>query len=140
METAASSKQIQKPESKVQKPASTKVKSNMGKKQKLKENKSETPIITKKAGVKSENKKSAGPKKAKIAKLDGKTSQKVGKPVNNQKVKELNGDSTKEGVKKKKGSQFEKKNKMKKKNLKKRMGKNKFKQLKKIIGQDESGQ
>ncbi|XDV39879.1 hypothetical protein PO909_009057 [Leuciscus waleckii] len=141
METAASSEQIQKPESKEQKPASTKAKSNMGKKLKLKQNKSGTPIITKKAGVKSENKKSDGPKKAKIAKLDGKTSKKVEKPVKKQKVKELNGDSTKEVVKeKKKGSQFEKKNIMKKKNLKKRMGKNKFKKLKNILGQDESGQ
>ncbi|XP_077064994.1 28S rRNA (cytosine(4447)-C(5))-methyltransferase [Siphateles boraxobius] len=140
METAASSEQIQKPESKEQKPASTKAKSNMGKKQKLKQNKSETPIITKKAGVKSENKKSDGPKKAKIAKLDGKTSKKVDKPFKKQKVKELNGDSTKEVKEKKKGSQFEKKNKMKKKNLKKRIGKNKFRKLKNILGQDESGQ
>ncbi|KAK7147759.1 hypothetical protein R3I94_010323 [Phoxinus phoxinus] len=137
METAASPEQIQKPQSKEQKPASTTAKSNM-EKQKLKQNKSETPIITKKAGVKAENKKSDGPKKAKIAKLDGKTSKKVEKPVKKQKVKELNGDSTKEVKEKKKGSQFEKKNKMKKKNLKKRIGKNKFKKLKNILGEAES--
>uniref|UniRef100_A0A8C1MZF4 NOP2 nucleolar protein homolog (yeast) n=1 Tax=Cyprinus carpio TaxID=7962 RepID=A0A8C1MZF4_CYPCA len=139
-ETAASSEQIQKPESKQQKPASTPEKSNMGKKQKLKPEKSETPIITKKAGVKSENKKSDGPKKAKIAKLDGETSKKSAKPNKKQKVKELNGDSTKEVViEKKKGSQFEKNNKTKNKNLlkknKNRMGKNKFKKLKNMVGQ-----
>uniref|UniRef100_A0A9J8B535 NOP2 nucleolar protein homolog (yeast) n=1 Tax=Cyprinus carpio carpio TaxID=630221 RepID=A0A9J8B535_CYPCA len=138
--TAASSEQIQKPESKQQKPASTPEKSNMGKKQKLKPEKSETPIITKKAGVKSENKKSDGPKKAKIAKLDGETSKKSAKPNKKQKVKELNGDSTKEVViEKKKGSQFEKNNKTKNKNLlkknKNRMGKNKFKKLKNMVGQ-----
>uniref|UniRef100_A0A9J7YWF8 NOP2 nucleolar protein homolog (yeast) n=2 Tax=Cyprinus carpio TaxID=7962 RepID=A0A9J7YWF8_CYPCA len=123
-----------------QKPASTPEKSNMGKKQKLKPEKSETPIITKKAGVKSENKKSDGPKKAKIAKLDGETSKKSAKPNKKQKVKELNGDSTKEVViEKKKGSQFEKNNKTKNKNLlkknKNRMGKNKFKKLKNMVGQ-----
>uniref|UniRef100_A0A8C2JHD8 NOP2 nucleolar protein homolog (yeast) n=1 Tax=Cyprinus carpio TaxID=7962 RepID=A0A8C2JHD8_CYPCA len=123
-----------------QKPASTPEKSNMGKKQKLKPEKSETPIITKKAGVKSENKKSDGPKKAKIAKLDGETSKKSAKPNKKQKVKELNGDSTKEVViEKKKGSQFEKNNKTKRKNLlkknKNRMGKNKFKKLKNMVGQ-----
>uniref|UniRef100_A0A8C1YT36 NOP2 nucleolar protein homolog (yeast) n=1 Tax=Cyprinus carpio TaxID=7962 RepID=A0A8C1YT36_CYPCA len=139
-ETAASSEQIQKPESKQQKPASTPEKSNMGKKQKLKQKKSEPPIITKKAGVKSENKKSDGPKKAKIAKLDSETSKKSTKPNKKQKVKELNGDSTKEVViEKKKGSQFEKNNKTKNKNLlkknKNRMGKNKFKKLKNMVGQ-----
>uniref|UniRef100_A0A8C1N4Z7 NOP2 nucleolar protein homolog (yeast) n=1 Tax=Cyprinus carpio TaxID=7962 RepID=A0A8C1N4Z7_CYPCA len=107
---------------------------------KLKPEKSETPIITKKAGVKSENKKSDGPKKAKIAKLDGETSKKSAKPNKKQKVKELNGDSTKEVViEKKKGSQFEKNNKTKNKNLlkknKNRMGKNKFKKLKNMVGQ-----
>uniref|UniRef100_A0A8C2JJ06 NOP2 nucleolar protein homolog (yeast) n=1 Tax=Cyprinus carpio TaxID=7962 RepID=A0A8C2JJ06_CYPCA len=107
---------------------------------KLKPEKSETPIITKKAGVKSENKKSDGPKKAKIAKLDGETSKKSAKPNKKQKVKELNGDSTKEVViEKKKGSQFEKNNKTKRKNLlkknKNRMGKNKFKKLKNMVGQ-----
>ncbi|KAI2655500.1 putative 28S rRNA (cytosine-C(5))-methyltransferase [Labeo rohita] len=99
MQTAASSEQIQKPESKRQKPASTPEKSNMGKKQKL------------------EKKKSDGPKKAKIAKLDGEASKKSEKPKK-QKVKELNGDSTKEvGKEKKKGSQSEKKNKNKTKKL-----------------------
>uniref|UniRef100_A0A671KAG5 Probable 28S rRNA (cytosine(4447)-C(5))-methyltransferase n=1 Tax=Sinocyclocheilus anshuiensis TaxID=1608454 RepID=A0A671KAG5_9TELE len=116
-ETAASSEQIQKPESKQQKPASTPEKSNMGKKQKLKQKKSEPPIITKEAGVKSENKKSDGPKKAKIPKLDGEASKKSEKPDEKQKVKELNGDSTKEaGKEKKEKSQLEKKkNKMKSK-------------------------
>ncbi|KAK9960582.1 hypothetical protein ABG768_008429 [Culter alburnus] len=141
METAASSKQIQKPESKEQKPASTPAKSNMGKNQKLKQKKSEPP--TKKAGVESQNKKADGPKKAKIAKLDGEASKKVEKPDKKQKVKEQNGDSTKgvEEEEKKKGSQFKKKNKSKKRNLRmKRMGKNKFKKLKKMLGQQESGQ
>uniref|UniRef100_A0A673FJH6 SAM-dependent MTase RsmB/NOP-type domain-containing protein n=1 Tax=Sinocyclocheilus rhinocerous TaxID=307959 RepID=A0A673FJH6_9TELE len=145
-ETAASSEQIQKLESKQQKPASTPEKSNMGKKRKLKQKKSETPIITKKAGVKSENKKSDGPKKAKIAKLDGEASKKSEKPNEKQKVKELNGDSTKEVVMvKKEGSPFEKKkNKMKRKSLlkkkKNRMGKNRFKKLKNMVGQQKSGQ
>ncbi|XP_052475087.1 probable 28S rRNA (cytosine(4447)-C(5))-methyltransferase isoform X2 [Carassius gibelio] len=139
-ETAASSEQIQKPESKQQKPNSTPEKSNMGQKQKLKLKKSETPIITKKTGVKAENKKPNGPKKAKIAKLDGETSKKNEKPDKMQKVKELNGDSTKEVVmEKKEGSQFEKKNEMKRKNLLKnntnRMGKNKFRKLKSMVGQ-----
>uniref|UniRef100_A0A672PH22 NOP2 nucleolar protein homolog (yeast) n=1 Tax=Sinocyclocheilus grahami TaxID=75366 RepID=A0A672PH22_SINGR len=143
-ETAASSEQIQKPESKQQKPASTPEKSNMGKKQKLKQKKSEPPIITKKAGVKSENKKSDGPKKAKIPKLDGEASKKSEKPDEKQKVKELNGDSTKEaGKEKKEKSQLEKKkNKMKSKKLlknKDRMGKNKFRKLKNVLGQQESG-
>ncbi|XP_051722593.1 probable 28S rRNA (cytosine(4447)-C(5))-methyltransferase isoform X2 [Ctenopharyngodon idella] len=139
METAASSAQIQKPESKEQKPASTPAKSNMGKKQKLNQKRSEPPIITKKAGVKSQNKKADGPKKAKIAKLDGEASKKVERPDKKQKVKEQNGDSTK-GVEKEKGSQFEKKSKAKRRNLrKKRIGKNKFKKLKKMLGQ-ESGQ
>ncbi|XP_050988260.1 probable 28S rRNA (cytosine(4447)-C(5))-methyltransferase [Labeo rohita] len=120
MQTAASSEQIQKPESKRQKPASTPEKSNMGKKQKL------------------EKKKSDGPKKAKIAKLDGEASKKSEKPKK-QKVKELNGDSTKEvGKEKKKGSQSEKKNKNKTKKLvnknKKRMGKNRFRKLKSMLG------
>ncbi|XP_048009093.1 probable 28S rRNA (cytosine(4447)-C(5))-methyltransferase [Megalobrama amblycephala] len=137
METAASSKQIQKPESKEQKPASTPAKSNMGKNQKLKQKKSEPP--TKKAGVESQNKKADGPKKAKIAKLDGEASKKVEKPDKKQKVTEQNGDSTKgvEEEEKKKGSQFKKKNKSKRR---KRMGKNKFKKLKKMLGQQESGQ
>uniref|UniRef100_A0A671KCV9 Probable 28S rRNA (cytosine(4447)-C(5))-methyltransferase n=1 Tax=Sinocyclocheilus anshuiensis TaxID=1608454 RepID=A0A671KCV9_9TELE len=144
-ETAASSEQIQKPESKQQKPASTPEKSNMGKKQKLKQKKSEPPIITKEAGVKSENKKSDGPKKAKIPKLDGEASKKSEKPDEKQKVKELNGDSTKEaGKEKKEKSQLEKKkNKMKSKKLlkknKDRMGKNKFRKLKNVLGQQESG-
>lgn len=146
-ETAASSKQIQKPESKQQKPSSTPEKSNMGKKQKLKLKKSEPPIITKKAGVKSENKKSDGPRKAKIAKLDGEASKKSEKPDKKQMAKELNGDSTKEaGKEKKEKSQFEKKkkNEMKRKKLlknnKKRMGKNMFRKLKNRLGQQESGQ
>ncbi|KAF4103480.1 probable 28S rRNA (cytosine(4447)-C(5))-methyltransferase [Onychostoma macrolepis] len=146
-ETAASSKQIQKPESKQQKPSSTPEKSNMGKKQKLKLKKSEPPIIAKKAGVKSENKKSDGPRKAKIAKLDGEASKKSEKPDKKQKAKELNGDSTKEaGKEKKEKSQFEKKkNEMKRKQLllknnKNRMGKNKFRKLKNVLGQQESGQ
>ncbi|KAK2903327.1 hypothetical protein Q8A67_008040 [Cirrhinus molitorella] len=130
METAASSEQVQKPESKQQKPTSTPEKSNMGKKQKLK--KSESPIITKK---------SDGPKKAKIAKLDSEASKKSGKPDKTQKVEEVNGDSTKKaGTEKKNGSQFEKKNKMKKKLLKKnqnRMGKNKFKKLKNMLGKQK---
>ncbi|XP_026084800.1 probable 28S rRNA (cytosine(4447)-C(5))-methyltransferase isoform X2 [Carassius auratus] len=139
-ETAASSEQIQNPESKQQKPNSTPEKSNMGQKQKLKPKKSETPIITKKTGVKAENKKPDGAKKAKIAKLDGETSKKNEKPDKMQKVKELNGDSTKEVVmEKKEGSQFEKKNEMKRKNLLKnntnRMGKNKFRKLKSMVGQ-----
>uniref|UniRef100_A0A673HII9 Probable 28S rRNA (cytosine(4447)-C(5))-methyltransferase n=1 Tax=Sinocyclocheilus rhinocerous TaxID=307959 RepID=A0A673HII9_9TELE len=144
-ETAASSEQIQKPESKQQKPASTPEKSNMGKKQKLKQKKSEPPIITKKAGVKSENKKSDGPKKAKIPKLDGEASKKSEKPDEKQKVKELNGDSIKEaGKETKEKSQLEKKkNKMKSKKLlkknKDRMGKNKFRKLKNVLGQQESG-
>lgn len=132
MET--SSGQIQKPDSKEQKPASTPAKSNMGKKQKLNPKTSEPALITKKAGGKSENKKSDGPKKAKIAKLD-EASKKVEKPDKKQKVKEQNGDSAKQVGKEKKGSQFEKKKK-KKKNIKKnRMGKNKFKRLKKLLGQ-----
>uniref|UniRef100_A0A8C2GFH6 NOP2 nucleolar protein homolog (yeast) n=1 Tax=Cyprinus carpio TaxID=7962 RepID=A0A8C2GFH6_CYPCA len=85
-ETAASSEQIQKPESKQRKPSSTPEKSNMGKKQKLKQKKSEPPIIRKKAGVKSENKKSDGPKKAKIPKLDGEASKKSEKPDRNEYV------------------------------------------------------
>uniref|UniRef100_A0A9J7ZB92 NOP2 nucleolar protein homolog (yeast) n=1 Tax=Cyprinus carpio carpio TaxID=630221 RepID=A0A9J7ZB92_CYPCA len=142
-ETAASSEQIQKPESKQRKPSSTPEKSNMGKKQKLKQKKSEPPIIRKKAGVKSENKKSDGPKKAKIPKLDGEASKKSKKPDIKQKVKELNGDSTKEEKKEK--SQLEKKkNKMERKKLLKkninRMGKNKFRKLKNVLGQQESGQ
>lgn len=139
METAASSAQIRKPESKEQKPASTPAKSNMGKKQKLNQKRSKPPIITKKAGGNSQNKKADGPKKAKIAKLDGEASKKVERPDKKQKVKEQNGDSTK-GVAKEKGSQFEKKSKAKRRNLrKKRIGKNKFKKLKKMLGQ-ESGQ
>ncbi|XP_073703296.1 28S rRNA (cytosine(4447)-C(5))-methyltransferase [Garra rufa] len=128
METAASSEQIRKPESKQKKPASTPVKSNMGTKQKLKQKKTESPIITKK---------SDGPKKAKIARLDGEASKKSGKPDKKQKAKDLNGDSTKEaGKEKKKGSPFEKKNKMKKKLLNKnnRMGKNRFSKLKNMLG------
>ncbi|XP_067305211.1 probable 28S rRNA (cytosine(4447)-C(5))-methyltransferase [Pseudorasbora parva] len=136
METATSSEKIQKPESKERKPAASPAKGNMVKKQKLKRNKSQPPIISKKAGVKSENKKSDGPKKAKIAKLDGEASKKIEKP--DKKVKELNGDSSKEVVKeKKKGSQFKKKkNVMKRKS---RIGKNKFNKLKQMLGQ-ESGQ
>ncbi|KAL0172677.1 hypothetical protein M9458_032988, partial [Cirrhinus mrigala] len=76
MQTAASSEKIQKPESKRQKPASTPEKSNMGKKQKLKQKTSVTPTITKK---------SDGPKKAKIAKLDGEASKKNEKPAKKQK-------------------------------------------------------
>ncbi|XP_059423406.1 probable 28S rRNA (cytosine(4447)-C(5))-methyltransferase [Carassius carassius] len=136
-ETAASSVQIQKPESKT---ASNPEKSKMGKEQKLKQKKSEPAIITKKAGVKSENKKSDGPKGAKIPKLDGEASKKSEKPDKKQKVKELNGDSTKEvGKEKKEKSQLEKKkNKMQRKKLlkknKNRMGKNKFRKLKNVLG------
>uniref|UniRef100_A0A8C1ZQR1 NOP2 nucleolar protein homolog (yeast) n=1 Tax=Cyprinus carpio TaxID=7962 RepID=A0A8C1ZQR1_CYPCA len=96
--------------------------------------------------VKSENKKSDGPKKAKIPKLDGEASKKSEKPDRKQKVKELNGDSTKEvGKEKKEKSQLEKKkNKMERKKLLKkninRMGKNKFRKLKNVLGQQESGQ
>ncbi|XP_052435130.1 probable 28S rRNA (cytosine(4447)-C(5))-methyltransferase [Carassius gibelio] len=139
METAASSEQVQKPEPKQQKPTSNPEKSKMGKKQKLKQKKSEPAIITKKTGVKSENKKSDGPKGAKIPKLDEAASKKSEKPDKKQKVKELNGDSTKEvGKEKKEKSQLEKKkNKMQRKKLlknKNRMGKNKFRKLKNVLG------
>lgn len=92
--------------------------------------------------MKSENKKSGGPK---IAKLDGEASKKSEKPDKKQKVKELNGDSIKEvGKEKKEKSQLdEKKNKMKSKKLLKnntnRMGKNRFRKLKNVLGQQESG-
>ncbi|XP_043117214.1 probable 28S rRNA (cytosine(4447)-C(5))-methyltransferase [Puntigrus tetrazona] len=136
-ETAASSGQIQKAESKQQKPSSTPEKSIMGKKQKLKQKKPEPPISTKKAVLKSEKKRADGPKNAKIAKLDGEASKKSQKPDKKQNARELNGNSTK-GKEKKEKSQLEKKNKMKKKKLlknnKNRMGKNKFRKLKKVLG------
>ncbi len=95
--------------------------------------------------MKSETKKSDGPKKAKIAKLDGEASKKSEKPDKKQKVKELNGDSIKEVRKEKKDKSplDEKKNKMKRKKLLKnninRMGKNRFRKLKNVLGQQESG-
>lgn len=144
METGAPSVKIQKTEkieSKGQAPTSTPVKSSTGMKKKLRPNKAEAPIIKRKAGGKPDSKKTEGPKKAKIAKLDGEASKKS--PKFNKKQK-TNGEAKKEVAGEKKvGSPFEKKkNRRNKKNLvnKNRLGKNKFKNLKKMLGQKESGQ
>lgn len=143
METGAPSVKIQKTEkieSKGQAPTSTPVKSSTGMKKKLRPNKAEAPIIKRKAGGKPDSKKTEGPKKAKIAKLDEASKK---SPKFNKKQK-TNGEAKKEVAGEKKvGSPFEKKkNRRNKKNLvnKNRLGKNKFKNLKKMLGQKESGQ
>lgn len=82
--------------------------------------------------------KGSGPKKAKIAKLDG---EELKKEKSNQ---EGGVTKTEAGAEKKEGSRFEKKtNKKKHKNpmkKQKRMGKNKFKKLKKMLSKDDSMQ
>ncbi|XP_051576390.1 probable 28S rRNA (cytosine(4447)-C(5))-methyltransferase [Myxocyprinus asiaticus] len=136
METAASSVKIQKSKSMEQKPTLTVAKTPSSKKQKLKQKKAKLPIMEKKTGIKSDSKKSDGPKKAKIAKFEGEASK--SEKFNKKQVKEVNGDAKKKVVEEKEGgSQFEKKkNQTKKKN---RIGKNQFKKLKKMHGQQESG-
>lgn len=138
-ETGAPSEKTEKTEkveSKEQAP--TPVKSNTDKK-KLKPNKAEVPITEKKPGGKPDSKKTGGPKKAKIAKLDGEASKKSPKFDKKQKT---NGEAKKEVAEEKKaGSPFEKKNRKNKKNLlnKNRMGKNKFKSLKTMLRHKEGG-
>ncbi|KAL2084095.1 hypothetical protein ACEWY4_019613 [Coilia grayii] len=102
------------------------------------------PADEKKQGPTKKKGKPDGPKKAKMAKLDGAV-EGEGDKVKKEKKEgvEQEGDATKKdpGAEKKEGSRFEKKtmkkkhNPMKKKN---RMGKNKFKKLKKILNNDES--
>ncbi|KAA0703010.1 putative 28S rRNA (cytosine-C(5))-methyltransferase [Triplophysa tibetana] len=144
MGTGAQSEKIPKTEqiqSKEQAPTSTPAKSPKGMKKKLGQNKDEAPIIKRKPGGKPDSKKTEGPKKAKIAKLDGEALKKS--PKFNKKQK-TNGEVKKEVAGEKKvGSPFEKKkNRRNKKNLgtKNRLGKNKFKDSKKTLGQEESGQ
>lgn len=86
--------------------------------------------------------KPSGPKKAKIAKLDGEAVKKGDKVKKEKVIQEGGVTKTEAGAEKKEGSRFEKKI-MKKKHkspLKKknRIGKNKFKKLKKLLTKDDS--
>ncbi|XP_023990640.2 28S rRNA (cytosine(4447)-C(5))-methyltransferase-like [Salvelinus sp. IW2-2015] len=85
------------------------------------------------------NEKPTGPKKAKIAKMDGGTVKVDGELKKSNTVK-TEGETTKES---KEGSRFEKKGDKQRKSpmqSKKRMGKNKFNKLKKLLKKEEVGQ
>ena len=99
------------------------------------------PADGKKLGSLKKKDNASGPKKAKIAKVDGEVVKK-GDEVTKEKVNQEGGVTKSEpGVEKKDGSRFEKKS-MKKKHKnpvkKNRIGKNKFKKLKKLITQEDT--
>ncbi|XP_036440486.1 probable 28S rRNA (cytosine(4447)-C(5))-methyltransferase [Colossoma macropomum] len=104
--------------------------------------KTEKPISQSKPEVKSKQIKDDGPKKKKLAKMDGDDSKEDGKTKKKLQIPKVDGETTKKSVTGKMEKSLLKKTIKKKKNLLQkgsRMGKNKFKTLKTMLRKQDAG-